>query len=184
MFSSNSSIFNLRSIDVLEYIDFDDEEINDFNNLNNNNDNTTSLLGGININSQSSNRFSNNLLISKMRIKTLLAFLRVALIMFFYILDNAKLSSFLFGVLALLIIHEVLVIGNYSFVYFSYYINRMFNLPNNNNNNNYQIPKICYYIDILNNFLFFSWFVYGNIMILCDKKGIEESLIRKFNIHY
>ena len=197
MFSSSNSLFNLNSVDVLEYVEFDNDEqlehpeINEnmeplipnnnniganFVNLNNNN-NVNNFNNQINFLNQVNFNNSNRIFSNKLKVKCLLAFLRIGLIIFFFFLDGSPLSTFLKKLLSFLMIHEIFVIGNYSLVYLNYFFNRIIN---ENSHNSLQIPRFSSFIDSMNNFLFFSWFVYGNIMILGDKEGVEASLKCKF----
>ena len=121
-------------------------------------------------------RNQNHYLANKIKYKAVISFVRVFLIILFYYTDGNQLSNMVFNLVAFLMIHEGIVISNYAFVYFRFAINRVFGIQSHT----IQIPRICYFSDVFSNMLFFIWFVYGNLCILTDKSGVEESLARKF----
>lgn len=159
MFSEGNSFLDLGSMDILEYIDLNSDD--------NINSNQSPLVFNGNYRSRT--------LVHKMKIKSIISVIRVILIIFFYLIDGNALSLFLTKLIGLLLVHETCVIGNFCFLIMKNFTNRMIS-----GNNMTQPPRVCFMLDIINNFIFFFWFVYGNILILADKKDVEDSLISNF----
>lgn len=111
-------------------------------------------------------------------IKSFYAVARIFILYLLYYIDNFKLTPFLIQIIAYLLIHEALAISNCfsmkSFLFFK----RLFN-PNTR-----EFPIICYYIEILTNFVFFSWLCYSIYMILSDPIGLERSLEKNLIMTY
>jgi hypothetical protein len=170
MFSSQNSLFDLQSLDILDYVHISRNPgvLNDPVASNQDNDNQ---IGLINPEARSNNHY----LANKIKYKAVISIVRVFLILFFYYADGNSLTKMVLNLVTFLIIHEAIVISNYAFIYFRSAINRIFGIQST-----MQIPRICYYSDVFSNMLFFIWFVYGNLCILTNKSGVEESLARKY----
>lgn len=175
MFSSTNSLFDIQSLDILEYISVGNDYINNNNNNNsnnytNNNNNVGLLTGNLRINNNSN---INNLRIAKkIKIKALLAVIRVIFIFIFYKIDSNNLTVFLMNLYSFLLTHETLVLINFLIVFVTLFFNNIFNYRNNA----FRVSKFSYFIDILANFIYFSWFIFGNVCILTDKDGVQNSL--------
>lgn len=107
------------------------------------------------------------------------ALFRFILLIFFYFLESNPLTLFLIRLIEFLLIHDALVVSNYILmeITLSYYYYT-------DVNNLHRFPNICILFDTLNNFVFFSWFIYGNLCILTDKSGVESSLKQNVLITY
>lgn len=161
MFSSTYSFLEMDSIGIIDLNMRREEDQDENQNLLNSNQNQFN---------------STNLLYSKIRFKALFSFLKIVFIGLFYMIDGNSLEVVTYNLVMFLLIHEFLVISNFSFVYLRIISNRVFS------QNNIQIPKICTYVNILSNLIFFIWFIYGNIILLTDKSGMELAMMSKIFI--
>lgn len=161
MFSSTYSFLEMDSIGIIDLNIRREEDQDENQNLLNPN------LNQLN---------NSNLLYSKIRFKALFSFLKIVFIGLFYIIDGNSLEVVTYNLVTFLLIHEFLVISNFAFVYLRFISNRVFSL------NSIQIPKICTYVNILSNLMFFIWFIYGNIILLTDKSGMEHAMMSKIFI--
>lgn len=115
---------------------------------------------------------------NKINMKAGLAIIRVIMLYFFYYLDNSQMTFFLKNLIGFLLIHEALVFTN-SFLVITYQSGNQFL-----GRDETSFPTFCAYFDIFNNFIFFTWFAYGNLCILTDREGIETSLIHNKMLTY
>lgn len=111
---------------------------------------------------------------NKIKMKAGLALLRMLILYFFFYLDNFNMTSFLTNLIGFLLCHEALVLAN--FLTMSGYFLGRYLITGSSRIQNRPFPSLCIYVDILNNFIFFTWFVYGNLCMLSDRTGIEKSL--------
>lgn len=108
--------------------------------------------------------------VQKITNKASFSCVRVILLFFFYYIENHSLTSFLTKLIIFLLVHEASVIVNFTLMKI-YLIYKHYSIPNS-----YEFPSGTLVINTLNNFIFFVWFIYGNICILTDRQGVEDSL--------
>jgi hypothetical protein len=158
MFSTENSILDFQSLDALEYVNIEPDFFQD---------NQTSLLN-------QEIRRQNMMHLSKLKYKAALSVLRLICIIVFYFIDGKPLSSFLYSMISFLVVHEIIVLMNFFISYSSFILSRIFSIRAGPVSNN--IPKVSYFLDMVANFLFFTWFVFGNVCILSNKEDVDSSL--------
>jgi hypothetical protein len=121
-------------------------------------------------------RIENKLIENKLSIKTLFSCIRLSLLYGCYEMEKRKISSYLLSnLIFFLLIHESLVISN--FIAMKGYFLLQFIVFNRNNNNRVsKFPTIIIIIDVITNFIFFIWFLYGCFSIMCLPDIIEFTL--------
>lgn len=144
--------------DMFQYIDIDDALFT-FNNDEQSPLNPQNQINQVNNSEQ------------KITTKASFACFRVLVLYFVYIIENRPLTPFLQGIITFLLVHEVLALSNfigmksYIFLYRCFWDIRTF-----------QFPSVFLLVDTFNNLIFFTWFLYGNLCILTNKNGVENSL--------
>lgn len=106
----------------------------------------------------------------KITYKLELSITRLIFLLVIYILQTHPLTLFLIHLISFLLISEALVISNYFLMKLAIGINEL------RHREEPYFPKFCLIFDLMNDLIFFTWFIYGNICLLTDKKGVEESL--------
>jgi len=127
---------------------------NPINNPNNNNNNNNNINNQFQINNQYE---------SKITSTAMYAFLRFILLYICYLFSKSPFNPFLSKLVIFLLIHDALVITNYTLMKIHLRIN-------------YDFPQICLLFEILNRMIFFVWFLYGNLLIIFDENNINDSL--------
>lgn len=161
MFSTENSILDFQSLDALEYVNIEPDFLQD---------SQTSLLN-------QEIRRQNMIHLSKLKYKAALSILRVFCIILFYFIDAKPLSTFLYSMISFLFVHEIIVLMNFFISYSSLILSRLFSIRAGPVSNN--IPKVSYFLDMIANFLFFAWFIFGNVCILTNKEDVDSSLQSK-----
>lgn len=174
--NTSFSFISHESMDFFEYFDAQDENVNTNINrlqiLNGNNLNSDENLRDENISNEQRLRIA---LYKKLKTKCVLSLIRCGILLFFFLIQSENLTPFLYSILSFLLIHEASTLTNF-FIFFSQKsISRMFNSSAFSNST----YRLCNFVNMLNNFLLFIWFLYGNFLILTDKDGLEESLNSK-----
>ena len=119
-------------------------------------------------------RIENKLIENKLNIKMLFSCLRLSLLYGSYEIEERKISSnVLANLIFFLLIHESLVISNFIAMKGYFLLKILFN---RNNNRVAKFPTIIIIIDIITNFIFFFWFLYGCYVIMFLPKIIEFTL--------
>ena len=128
----------------------------------------------IQIGSNEYRRIENKLIENKLSIKMLFSCLRLILLYGSYENEKRKISSFILAnLIFFLLIHESLVISNFVAMK-AYFLLKM--LVNRNNNQVAKFPTIIIIIDIISNFIFFYWFLYGCYVIMFLPEMIEFTI--------
>ena len=128
----------------------------------------------IQIGSNEYRRIENKLIENKLSIKMLFSCLRLILLYGSYENEKRKISSFILAnLIFFLLIHESLVISNFVAMK-GYFLLKM--LVNRNNNQVAKFPTIIIIIDIISNFIFFYWFLYGCYVIMFLPEMIEFTI--------
>lgn len=96
-----------------------------------------------------------------------------------YYLDGYTLTPFLYKLICFLLVHECLVLSN--FLYFKIYISLRHCCITTIHSH---VIVFSNFIDKTSNMIYFIWFIYGNICILADKKGVEQSLQHNILVTY
>lgn len=164
MFSTENSILDFQSLDALEYVNIEPDFFQD---------NQTGLLN-------QEIRRQNLMHLSKLKYKAALSVLRLFCIILFYFIDGKQLSSFLYSMISFLVVHEIIVLLNFFLSYSTLILNRIFSIRTGTVSSS--APKVSYFLDMVANFLFFTWFVYGNVCILTSKEDVDFSLQSKVYI--
>lgn len=164
--NNDNNIQNENEFDLFDYFEFEDMMLDEEEGLvenpeqnRNENDNINDRI-----------IFQNRRKEIKISSKTSFALIRLFLLSFFYFLSKNPLCPFLINLISFLLIHEALVITNYLGMKIFLIIKRGLN-PNTT-----EFPSICTLVDTLCGFIFFSWFIYGNICVLSDKDGLNDAL--------
>ena len=119
-------------------------------------------------------RIENKLIENILNIKMLFSCLRLSLLYGSYEMEERKISSFvLANLIFFLLIHESLVISNFIAMKGYFLLKILFN---RNNNRVAKFPTIIIIIDIITNFIFFFWFLYGCYVIMFLPDIIEFTL--------
>ena len=119
-------------------------------------------------------RIENKLIENKLNIKMLFSCLRLSLLYGSYEIEERKISSnVLANLIFFLLIHESLVISNFIAMKGYFLLKILFNRYNNRVA---KFPTIIIIIDIITNFIFFFWFLYGCYVIMFLPEIIEFTL--------
>lgn len=149
----NNNIQLQNEGDIFQYIEIEDE-IFGFNYEHNANENTTSFI------------YNKN----KVTSKASFALFRLFVLYVIFKLEDKPLTPFLHKLVLFLLIHECLALANLLAMRAYIFISRWLFNPL------IRFPSIFLLFNSFNNMIFFTWFSYGNISILTDRKGVEESL--------
>ena len=116
---------------------------------------------------------------NKLTTKAEFACIRLITLGLLYYLDGYALTPFLYKLISFLLIHECLVLSN--FLYLKIYIAlRTCCLTTIHSH----LLVFLNFTDKTSNMIYFIWFIYGNICILADKKGVEQSLQHNILVTY
>jgi len=119
-------------------------------------------------------RIENKLIENKLNIKMLFSCLRLSLLYGSYEIEERKISSnVLANLIFFLLIHESLVISNFIAMKGYFLLKILFNRYNNRVA---KFPTIIIIIDIITNFIFFFWFLYGCYVIMFLPEIIDFTL--------
>lgn len=116
--------------------------------------------------------FSQYLLATKIRMRASFSLMRVFLLYLFFMLDKEQINPFLQPLIHILIIHECIILANFLQYFLATILNRLLLI-----NDFYVATRIVDITDVIANVLFFGWFIYGNFLIMTDKKELAVSLI-------
>lgn len=96
--------------------------------------------------------------------------IRLLFLGFFYFIEKNPLTPMLLRLIEFLLFPEALVVSNYILMKLSMLFYACFHREEP------FFPKYCLIFSIMNDCILFAWFLYGNILLLTDKMGVEESI--------